>query len=191
MVRCWEWQVLGLEDSEVLLSWNSGCSREEGVPAVGKTGRTSSWDLGLRARTLFPYSLPSLQITRINGGHHWVKNMAAVQFAGDGHDKVRMCFVIPMSTFFAGAAERGSSLASFVECCSSLLLKPCIGSQLSPASFCSPERQMGFSQNIFSILLRQLRHGDTGDSLKVMEAVGETQISMLSLSFQQWWISPC
>ena len=50
--------------------------------------------------------------------------MAAVQVAGDGHDKVRMCFVIPMSTFFAGAAERGSSLASFVERCSSLLLKP-------------------------------------------------------------------
>lgn len=86
---------------------------------------------------------------------------------------------------FAGAAERGSSLASFVECCSSLLLKPCTGSQLSPASFWSPERQMGFSQNIFSILLRKLRHGDMGDSLKVMEAVGETQISLLSLSFQQ------
>lgn len=126
------------------------------------------WDLG---RPQFyqphcaPYSPQGLQITRINGGHSLVKNMAAIQFTADGCD----VFYYPTGRHSAGAAEKGSSLASFVECCSSSLLKPCTGSQLFPASFCSTERQMGFSQsNIFSIFLRKLRHEDMGDSLGVM-----------------------
>lgn len=34
--------------------------------------------------------------------------MAAVQLAGHGHDKVRLCY--PNEHLFAGAAERGSAL---------------------------------------------------------------------------------